>query len=363
MKKILSIVLMVLFLFGGMPPNPVLASTACGDISFVNTRTGQGLPTAVNGIPQKFVISPPSGRSFNTATDHIIDVENAGGPLGKTDSTIHVKTKVEGGKLVFDSGGNGEETEIGALRRLVVYEENRNSSHEICRISYRVAEHPAGCEISFEPFQPGVNQNVIARFRDITKPIGSKNRVTVYPNRAKASGVRSITGGYETTISGLDRAGTYRATFDYWFNDKYVPLCSADLKVGETPGEKQGEGTVTREETIGQRNPTKASEVKWCGTNHFGIETALGCIPVGDQNSFVGWFLKWALGIAGGIAFLLIIFAGFQIMSSTGNPDKIQSGKELLNAAISGLILIIFSVFLLKLIGVDILGLPGFGTP
>lgn len=91
-----------------------------------------------------------------------------------------------------------------------------------------------------------------------------------------------------------------------------------------------------------------------------GILTALGCIPVNNTNNFAAWFLGWAIGVAGGIAFLLILFSGFQIMTAAGDPQKLQSGRELLTAAISGLILIIFSVFLLKLIGVDILNLPGF---
>lgn len=110
-------------------------------------------------------------------------------------------------------------------------------------------------------------------------------------------------------------------------------------------------------------DPTKAFVISGCGASGgAGIETALGCIPTSDTNALVGWFLKWTLGIAGGIAFILIVFAAFQIMTSAGSPEKIQGGKELLNAAISGLILIIFSLFLLKLIGVDILALPGFGV-
>lgn len=91
------------------------------------------------------------------------------------------------------------------------------------------------------------------------------------------------------------------------------------------------------------------------------INTALGCIPVNDTNAFAAWFLKWAIGIAGGVAFLLMLFAGFKIMTASGNPERLQSGRELLTAAISGLILIIFSVFLLKLIGVEIFKLPGLG--
>lgn len=93
-----------------------------------------------------------------------------------------------------------------------------------------------------------------------------------------------------------------------------------------------------------------------------GINTAIGCIPVltGDPDPLVGTIIRWAVGIAGGIAFLLVLYAGFQITTSTGHPDKIQAGKELLTAAIAGLLLIIFSVFLLHIIGVRIFRLPGF---
>lgn len=89
------------------------------------------------------------------------------------------------------------------------------------------------------------------------------------------------------------------------------------------------------------------------------IDTAIGCLPVNSATAFSAFVLQWALGIGGGIAFLLIIFAGIQITTSAGSPDKIRAGQELLTAAITGLILIIFSVFILDLIGVQILRLPG----
>jgi len=94
-----------------------------------------------------------------------------------------------------------------------------------------------------------------------------------------------------------------------------------------------------------------------------GINSAIGCIPVltADKEDFLAFILKWAIGIGGGIAFLLIIYAGFIVMTSTGNPERLKAGQELLTSAISGLILLIFSVFILELIGVKILGLPGFG--
>jgi len=92
-----------------------------------------------------------------------------------------------------------------------------------------------------------------------------------------------------------------------------------------------------------------------------GIDTAIGCIPVSNNNEFMGWILGWAVGIGGGIAFLLIVYASFMIMTSSGDPTRLKAGQELLTSAISGLIMLIFSVFILKFIGIDILGLDDFG--
>jgi hypothetical protein len=89
-----------------------------------------------------------------------------------------------------------------------------------------------------------------------------------------------------------------------------------------------------------------------------GINTAIGCIPMfgpSGTNGLMAFILGWGVGIAGGIAFLLILFSGFQIMTSSGNPQKLQAGKELLGAAVSGLLLLIFSAFILRVVGVDIL--------
>jgi len=99
---------------------------------------------------------------------------------------------------------------------------------------------------------------------------------------------------------------------------------------------------------------------KNCGKTE--IDTAIGCINVlGGQDQFLGQLLKFAVGIGGGIAFLLILYAGFMIMSSAGDPTRLKSGQELLTSALSGLILLIFSIFILRFIGIDILGLGVFG--
>jgi len=94
-----------------------------------------------------------------------------------------------------------------------------------------------------------------------------------------------------------------------------------------------------------------------------GAWTAFACVGEGgDPSNFISRFLELGIGIGGGIAFLLILVSGFQTMTSTGNPEKLHAAKELLGGAISGLLLIIFSIFILKIIGVDILGIPGFSS-
>lgn len=101
----------------------------------------------------------------------------------------------------------------------------------------------------------------------------------------------------------------------------------------------------------------------FCNTSQTGggINTAIGCIPYTSNEELVGFLFKWGIGIAGGIAFLLIIYAGFIITTSKGSPDRLKGGQELLTAALSGLILLIFSIFILEIIGVRILNIPGFG--
>jgi len=95
-----------------------------------------------------------------------------------------------------------------------------------------------------------------------------------------------------------------------------------------------------------------------CGNNSEAINTAIGCIPVGNPQELTSFLLRWAISIGGGVAMMFIIYAGFLIMTSSGNPKQVAAGKELLTAAVTGLLLLIMSAFLLNFIGVEILRLP-----
>lgn len=87
------------------------------------------------------------------------------------------------------------------------------------------------------------------------------------------------------------------------------------------------------------------------------VNTAFGKIST-DPAELVNTLLTIAIGVAGGIAFLLIVYGGFRMAFSQGDPKAVQEARDIITSAIVGLLLIVFSVFLLNLIGVDILGLP-----
>jgi len=93
-----------------------------------------------------------------------------------------------------------------------------------------------------------------------------------------------------------------------------------------------------------------------CGGGVDVVCTALGDIPT-EPASLVKWILGWSIAMGGGIAFLLSLWGGVTIILAGGNPEKMNEGKEIITSAVSGLLFILFSVFLLRLIGVDILGI------
>jgi hypothetical protein len=92
------------------------------------------------------------------------------------------------------------------------------------------------------------------------------------------------------------------------------------------------------------------------------INTAIGCIPV-TLDSFIFWLLPRLFSIIGGIAFLIIIFGFILLITSEGDPKKIQAAKDTITSAIIGLLFAIFSLFILRLIVLDILHFPGIKPP
>jgi len=94
-----------------------------------------------------------------------------------------------------------------------------------------------------------------------------------------------------------------------------------------------------------------------CNDQEGYIFTAIGCIPYNFPARIASFFINWAIGVGGGLALAMTAVSAFKIMTSQGDPQRLQTAKDLLTAALSGLFMIVFSAFVLRLIGINTLGL------
>lgn len=136
-------------------------------------------------------------------------------------------------------------------------------------------------------------------------------------------------------------------------------MCELDFRVG--PPTENGK-PAARECTDADQKAgrcTLGSGARCGPDNDPAIKTAIGCLRTSPAG-FVKDFLKFALAISGGLAFLLMVLGAFQMLTSAGNPDTLNAGRERFSSAIIGLLFIIFAVLLLQIIGVNILGIEGF---
>lgn len=99
-----------------------------------------------------------------------------------------------------------------------------------------------------------------------------------------------------------------------------------------------------------------------CGknANDPGIKTAIGCIHT-NPSELTKDLMTFIIGIGGGLAFLMMLFGAFQMLTSAGNPETLAAGRSRLTSAVIGLLFVIFAVLLMQIIGFDILKIPGFG--
>lgn len=88
------------------------------------------------------------------------------------------------------------------------------------------------------------------------------------------------------------------------------------------------------------------------------VDTAVGGIDT-DPASFIKKLFAILLSLSGGVALILIIISGYRLMTSSGNPEKVQAAQETLTSAIVGLLFVLFSLVILEVIGVDLLRIPG----
>lgn len=88
--------------------------------------------------------------------------------------------------------------------------------------------------------------------------------------------------------------------------------------------------------------------------------TVLGCLD-SSPTGYVSQMYRIVLAVGTGLSFLAILYGSFLIITASGNPLQVKKGRGIMVGAGFGILLIFFSVFLLRLIGYDILKIPGFG--
>lgn len=114
-------------------------------------------------------------------------------------------------------------------------------------------------------------------------------------------------------------------------------------------------GGITGTSNNGEFGSGKGSNP--CSTTE--CETAIGNLPV-SLKGLADKILQIAIGVAGGIALILIVIGAIRVLVSGGDPQKVNGGREMIIAAVSGLIFLIFTTVILEFLGVNILGgIPG----
>jgi len=87
--------------------------------------------------------------------------------------------------------------------------------------------------------------------------------------------------------------------------------------------------------------------------------TAFGNIST-NPTTFAGKILSIATGLAGGIALILMVIGSIRVLMSSGDQQRLAAGRDMIVAAVAGLLFLIFSVLILRFIGVNLLGsIPG----
>ena len=89
------------------------------------------------------------------------------------------------------------------------------------------------------------------------------------------------------------------------------------------------------------------------------VVTDLGCIPE-DPIGFAEKLYGLGMGILGGIALLSIMYGGYQISTSRGDPSRIANGKKYIFYALGALALGAFGLVLFDFIATNTFHIPGF---
>lgn len=88
--------------------------------------------------------------------------------------------------------------------------------------------------------------------------------------------------------------------------------------------------------------------------------TAVGCIET-TAGGFTNAFLGLLNALITGLGFLGLIYGGVQMMLARGDKYKLQEGRNYVYASIATVLIVNLAVYIVKIVGKDILKIPYFG--
>ena len=73
-------------------------------------------------------------------------------------------------------------------------------------------------------------------------------------------------------------------------------------------------------------------------------------------NKIIGRVINAVLGVIGSLALLMFVYGGITWMTSSGSPEKVKKGKDIIIWSVIGLAVIFFSYALVNFVIYDIIG-------
>lgn len=173
---------------------------------------------------------------------------------------------------------------------------------------------------------------------DTPTPTGFSGQFWVDPNTCKGSkrvGPGLVEGEYAFDLQTWgDNIPQWRSTFTINEGGLVTKLEKDKDPDGKAPSQGGGSGTPGE-------NP--------CGEPGGQCDTAIGLIS-SNGTEFISKVLTISLGIAGAIALILMVIGSIRVLTSSGDQQRLNGGREMIIAAVAGLLFLVFSVLILQFI-------------
>jgi len=266
-----------------------------------------------------------------------------------------------------DKNGGGEcsKSFLGASNCVCAQKQTKGkcTSDPQCGSGTYCADNNGGGECSVTGLS-ATNCSCKKKQSDNTSCTSSSQCATNYCQNNNGGGECSVTGLSATNCSCKPKQTKGKCTSDPQCSNGYYcgaaggGNCSAGSIITSTNCECVKNGTSFTPPTPSLPEPPSPPCKQWVNGVCQTMGTALGDFAT-DPTGFVKTIFDILLSVSGGIALLLIIKSGYQLMTSQGKPEQLQQGRDQLIAAIVGLVFLIFSFVILQVLGFDILRIPG----